>query len=279
MVVQTPDIDATGYPTPEQKATDYGTAVNTAVKQGATVVSISDMIGLDASTATGPIGKALYHPGVPVFASIGDGGETASSPATTSHTALTHHQDAAGANGEQSYSFPAGLPWVVSVGGTKLQPANAAKTKFTETAWPGLGGGCTDAFGPAAGQPASIATLCGGHRAGADIAAIADPKFGPAVYDSYAPHTGKPTGWAVSGGTSASSPFVAAWYARSKHSSTDIGPSALYQAPATTFHDITTGGTSPQDCTELHWSTVICQAGKGWDGPTGLGSPHGLGNF
>ena len=276
LVVQTPDIDATGEPSPAEKATDYGAAVNTAVKQGATVVSISDMFGLAAATATGPIGRALYHPGVPVFASVGDGGETASS-ATTAHIG-TRMPIGTGAQGEQMYAFPAGLPWVVSVGGTKLEPVDAAKTQFTETAWPGLGGDCTAAFGPAAGQPRSIAANCGGHRAGVDISAIADPRSGPAVFDSYAPYTGKPVNWTVSGGTSASSPFVAAWYARSKHSTTDIGPSALYQAPASTFNDITSGGTSQDICKKLNWPVVICQAGKGWDGPTGLGSPHGLGN-
>jgi subtilase family serine protease len=269
MVVQTPDIDATGEPSPEEKATDYGIAVNTAVKQGATVVSISDMLGLDASTAEGPIGKALYHPGVPVFASIGDGGEAPPTPE------MKAKADAPG----EKYMFPAGLPWVVSVGGTKLQPTDATKTKFTETAWPGLGGTCTQAFGPAEGQPASIAAHCGGHRAGADISAIADPYFGPAVYNSYAPSSGKPDGWSVSGGTSASSPFVAAWYARSKHGTTDLGPSALYRAPAGTFTDVTSGGESPDTCVQLHWSPVMCQAGQGWDGPTGLGSPHGLGDF
>lgn len=266
LVVQAPDIDATGEPEPAEKAVDYGVGVQTAVRLGATAVSISDMFSLDVATANGPIGRALYHPGVPVFASIGDVGGFGTQQKKAGSPAM--------------YAFPSQLPWVVAVGGTSLKPVDAAKTRFTETAWTGLDGGCLPQFPPAAGQPASIAALCGGHRADADVSAIADPRYGPAIFHTYAPWTGKPANWTVSGGTSASSPFVAAWYARStRHPGKAVGPSALYAAPPSTFNDVTSGGGKAETCQELSWPVPVCQARAGWDGPTGLGSPHGLGNF
>ena len=259
LVVQTPEIDASGEPTPEQKGADYATAYETAIHLGANAVSLSDMF-LDSPELDGPIGKRLDHPGVPLFASVGD---------------------VAGfsANVTSDSGWPDTLPWVVSVGGTLLKPANAAHTAFTEQSWPGLNGECATAFPPAAGQPAKIAAYCGGHRAAVDVAAIADPSSGPAVYDSYAPYSGKPKNWVVSGGTSASSPFVAAWFVRGYHTRTATGPSALYAAPSSTFNDITTGTGNPSICAKFGQPAVLCQAGPGWDGPTGLGTPHGIGWF
>lgn len=274
MVVQTPDIDATGELLPAEKAADYAVAYQTAVRLGANAVSLSDVEFLDASTADADYSKAVRHPGVPLFASSGD----ISSPGTTA--AGSDAAAKAGTVVDTSYTWPAELPWAVAVGGTSLKPVDASRTQFTETAWHDLTGGCALTLPPAAGQPASVAANCGGHRAATDLSAVADPASGPAVYDTYAPSTGKPNNWLVSGGTSASSPFVAAWYVRSSgHSTGTVGPSALYRAPASVFHDVTTDGGSPAICQRLGWGEKICQSGPGWDGPTGLGSPHGLGRF
>ncbi|MEV8612590.1 hypothetical protein AB0383_32465 [Amycolatopsis sp. NPDC051373] len=274
-VVQTPDLDATGELDPDEKAADYATAYQTAVRLGANAVRLSDIEVLDSATIDAPYSKALNHPGVPLFASIGDVGSTDATAVSGSVSA------SAKSKADTSfYTWPADLPWAVGVGGTALKPVDAARTKFTEQAWHNLGGECARTFPPAAGQPASITANCGGHRASSDVAAIADPANGPAVYDTYAPFTGKPQHWIVSGGTSASSPFVAAWYVRSSgHTTGATGPSALYGAPASAFHDVTTDGAAPSVCQGLGWGPKVCQAGPGWDGPTGLGSPHGLGRF
>jgi hypothetical protein len=283
MVVQTPDIDATGEPDPDGKAVDYATAYQTAVRLGANAVSLSDILGLESSTVDATYSKAVFHPGVPLFASIGDVSSDDSAAKTKANAA-----GAAGAAGAANkpaddktfYTWPADLPWAVGVGGTSLKPVDAARTQFTEKAWHNLTGECALTMPPGAGQPASIAANCGGHRASTDVSAIADPASGPAVYDTYAPFTGKPQNWIVSGGTSASSPFTAAWYVRgSGHTVGAVGPSALYHAPASAFHDVTTDGGSPDTCQKLGWGAKVCQAGPGWDGPTGLGSPHGLGKF
>ncbi|WP_326837048.1 hypothetical protein VSH64_19435 [Amycolatopsis rhabdoformis] len=267
LVVQTPDLDASGEPDPDEKAADYATAYETAVKLGADAVSLSDIEILDTTTINAPYSKAVAHPGVPLFASIGDvASDDAAASSVKADTSF--------------YTWPADLPWAVGVGGTALKPTDASRTKFTEQAWHNLSGECATAFPPAAGQPASIAANCGGHRAATDVSAIADPANGPAVYDTYAPFTGKPQNWIVSGGTSASSPFVAAWYVRSSgHGTGATGPSALYRAPTSAFHDVTADGRAPSICTTNGWGPRVCQAGPGWDGPTGLGSPHGLGRF
>lgn len=136
MVVQTPDIDATGELLPAEKAADYAVAYQTAVRLGANAVSLSDVEFLDASTADADYSKAVRHPGVPLFASSGD----ISSPGTTA--AGSDAAAKAGTVVDTSYTWPAELPWAVAVGGTSLKPVDASRTQFTETAWHDLTGGC-----------------------------------------------------------------------------------------------------------------------------------------
>ena len=264
------DFIGSGNPTFDQKGTAYATAYQTAVSQGADVVSLSDMFG-DTPNLDGPIGRKFDHQGVPLFVSIGDvsgGGLSGGGSAQVRTNDSAPPAEEAG--------WPQDLPWVVSVGGTLLKPTDPSRTSFTETAWPGLVGSCANTLPRTDGQPASIAANCHGFRTGADISAIADPSSGPAVYDSYAPSTGKAADWMISGGTSGSAPFVAAWYARGEITGLAHGPSRLYAAPPSTFHDITSGGGPAGTCATLGWAPALCQAGPGWDGPTGLGSPKGL---
>lgn len=261
------DFIGSGNPTFDQKGGAYATAYQTAVRQGANTVSLSDMFG-DTPNLLGPIGRKFDHRGTPLFASIGDVSGGAAQVRRQSVDDDPPTSEDAG--------WPQDLPWVVSVGGTLLQPTDPSRTSFTETAWPGLVGSCATTLPRTDGQPASIAADCQGFRTGADISAIADPSSGPAVYDSYAPSTGKPADWMISGGTSGSAPFVAAWYARGEVSTLAHGPSQLYAAPPSAFHDITSGGGPASTCTKLGWAPALCQAGPGWDGPTGLGTPNGL---
>jgi len=95
------------------------------------------------------------------------------------------------------------------------------------------------------------------------------------------------------GGTSASSPMIAAMYALAAGAS--LGNNAaqkIYASSAGNFHDITSGFndaskmkpplSSGDKKTGLVCSTAIayiCKAGPGYDGPTGMGSPNGLGAF
>jgi subtilase family serine protease len=138
---------------------DFGTAVNTAARLGATAVSMSYQYPSDTDVEFGQAGRDLFHPGVAVLASSGDGGY----------------------EGNEHTGWPQNLPWVVSVGGTSLLQNGAA---FTDIAWGGAGSGCETDLPGAIGAPASVSANCGGHRASSDVSAVADPNTGVAVYDT-----------------------------------------------------------------------------------------------
>ena len=80
---------------------------------------------------------------------------------------------------------------------------------------------------------------------------------GVAVYNSGS--------WTVVGGTSAASPLVAGIFALTKNGSRTS--QFIYQN-TTAFHDVTSG-------TNGSCGNVVCSAGTGWDGPTGVGTPNG----
>src|SRR5262249_52096743 len=119
------------------------------------------------------------------------------------------------------------------------------------------GSSCSKSIAKPSYQTNSVCTF----RAAADVAAVADPNTGVAVYNN-GPSS---NGWGVIGGTSAASPFVAGVYALTGHSA--VGPSYAY-ANTSSYFDVTTG--SNGSCT-----TAMCKSGAGWDGPTGIGSPNG----
>jgi subtilase family serine protease len=256
--LQLPPLDAApdSQAAEDVAARDFGTATQTAVRMGASAVSISYGYDPDTYTDTGTPAKALRQPGVAVFASSGDGGAEPFSAA-----------------------WPQDLPTVISAGGTSLYPSATARG-YTEVAWAGAGSSCSSDLPPANGQPKSISSVCDGTRAASDISADADPNTGVAVYDSYAPATGFPLGFIVVGGTSASSPFLAGLYARAGVPKSVLGPNAIYRAPATDFHDVTVGTNAlPGLCAEFEVNPRLCSSGPGWDGPTGVGTPVGLAPF
>jgi subtilase family serine protease len=183
--------------------------------------------------------SAYNHPGIAVTASTGDGGYGMESPA--------------------SYDS------VVAVGGTSLTRAGNARG-WTETAWSGAGSGCSTLNAKPAWQ--TSVTQCSG-KANADVSAVADPNTGVSVYDSTAYQGG--SGWQVYGGTSASSPIIASVYTMSGNTA---GYPASYTWTHTTWlNDVMSG--SNGTCLTAVW----CNAGTGWDGPTGLGTPKGTSSF
>jgi len=113
------------------------------------------------------------------------------------------------------------------------------------------------------------------------VSAVADPNTGVAVFDTYAPFTHQPLNFIVVGGTSASAPYISGLFARAGVASTVNGPNTLYASAATNFHDVTSGSNQQSvRCSSFPTiSPKICTAGVGYDGPTGVGSPHGLGAF
>jgi Fibronectin type III domain len=166
--------------------------------------------------------------------------------------------------GSSTNDFPAALPGVTAAGGTTLQPDSTSGVQnvrgFTESAWSGAGSGCN----LWASKPSyQTDTGCTG-RSYADISADGDPSTGMQVYDS------DDGGWVVVGGTSEAAPLIAAYYALVGSTATAQGPSWAY-SNAALLNDPTSG--SNGSC--LATISYICNAGPGYDGPTGVGSISG----
>jgi subtilase family serine protease len=185
---------------------NLGSAVDTAVRLGANVVSnsygVGEFTGMDAYAGH------YRHIGVPILVSSGDAGF---GPA----------------------SFPADLDSVIAVGGTSLRKDTSARG-WTERAWSGAGSGCSAWIDTPSWQTDANCAM----RTVSDISAIADPATGVAVYDTT---PSAATGWTVVGGTSAASPFVAGVIALADHTAT-VTPQKLYAEPAG-FFDVTGGST------------------------------------
>ncbi len=168
-------------------------------------------------------------------------------------------------SGDNGYGveFPASSQYVTAVGGTSLSKASNARG-WSETAWSGAGSGCS-AYVP---KPSWQKDTGCANRTVADVSAVADPYTGVAVYETYG-HRG---GWQVYGGTSVASPIVASVYALSGGGWSSQPTSYAYGAPSSLF-DVTSG--SNGSC----GGSYLCTAEAGYDGPTGLGTPDGVGAF
>lgn len=215
-------------------------AVNTAAKLKATAISNSYGSRETAADTDAKYGKYYDHPGIAVTASAGDGGE--------------------------GVEYPAASRYVTAVGGTSLSWDGAVRT---ETVWSHGGSGCST-FEKALKVQASFDTGCAG-RAVADVAAVADPATGVAAYDSV-PWQGS-SGWQVFGGTSAAAPIIASVFALAGNAATV--DNAYPYRHASAFNDVTSGADNPEGCAPVQ----LCTARTGWDGPTGLGTPNGIGGF
>jgi kumamolisin len=169
-------------------------------------------------------------------------------------------------DGQPHVDFPASSPYALACGGTKLAASASAITSevvWNETARDegATGGGVSVLFPLPAWQEQSAVPSSpkgGTGRGVPDVAGDADPLTGYQVLVD-----GQQ---AVIGGTSAVAPLWAALIARCNQSlGSAVGDvhAALYQIPATAFHDITQGNNGTY------------QAGPGWDPCTGRGSPNG----
>jgi subtilase family serine protease len=149
-------------------------AVDAGVNSGATIVSMS--WGGSEFSSQASYDYHFQRTGVTFFASSGDNGSGASWPATS--------------------------PSIVSVGGTTL-PLNASgNLTAPETGWSGSGGGFSSYFSRPAWQNGWQSNA---KRAFPDVALVADPNTGVAVYDTTS-YSGQ-SGWFQVGGTSASCPM------------------------------------------------------------------------
>jgi len=282
---------------------DLETAEQTAARAvsqgGAGATEISDSWGLEEPLSDG---AAFNHPGIVITAAAGDFGYLNWTEAEAAH--------ARGASYYEGVEYPASSPHVIAVAATKLTLTSTG-ARQSETVWnegPTVagkdegadGGGCSLNFeAPSWQREVSdwAAVGCGtgstSKRAVADVAADGDPYTGVAVYYA-APQGGG--GWRTYGGASISSPIIASMFALAGGAHGVAYPAqTLYShLDSPSLDDIAEGGDgkcdgdyssgcsgsmtplSPFDCGA---GVLICNAGPGYDGPSGVGAPSGLGAF
>ncbi|HTA39747.1 MAG TPA: S8 family serine peptidase [Candidatus Acidoferrales bacterium] len=159
---------------------------------------------------------------------------------------------------------PAGFATVVAVGGTTLTRAPGGRG-WSELVWPGAGSGCSTLVKKPSWQHD---TGCAG-RSESDVSAVADPSTGVRIYDSL----GTCCKWLVVGGTSVASPIVASIFALSGNASTQNAAQSLWNGQGHDLFDVIDGNNGT--CLPAY----LCTAVPGYDGPTGWGTPNGLGAF
>jgi subtilase family serine protease len=202
--------------------------------------AISNSYGGSEGSGELAFASSYSHPGIAITVSSGDAG--------------------------YGVEVPAAFSTVTAVGGTSLYTNAGSARGWSESAWSGAGAGCSAYVSKPSWQTDAGCPM----RTVADVSAVADPNTGVAVYDSYGPPW--ETGWLVFGGTSVSSPIVASVYALAGNVSYVVYGSYPYGQVASLF-DVTTG--SDGTCSVSY----LCAAGIGYDGPTGLGTPNGVGAF
>ena len=177
---------------------------------------------------------AMTAAGISVFASSGDSGNK-------------------GQHGELTPSYPASDSYVTAVGGTSLV-MNTSGIITKETVWTGSGGGISTYFAKPSWQTTSYA-----KRSIPDLSLPADPQYGALVILNNNIYQ--------FGGTSWSSPVMAAFCARINQARAALGmtpvgmfASKIYSIP-TCFYDVTVGSNG-------------YSASTGYDLCTGMGSPN-----
>ncbi|QIY66710.1 kelch repeat-containing protein [Streptomyces sp. RPA4-2] len=218
---------------------DLGQAENTAAAHHPVAISNSYGIPREGGSFVAAYDHDYDHPGIAVTASTGDYGNVIEWPSSSGN--------------------------VVAVGGTTLTRDDTNARGWTEAAWASGGSGCSG-FEPKPAYQQGIDTGCR-NRATADISADADPATGLGIYNSTAA-----AGWLRVGGTSLSSPLVAAMYALAGTPTPGTYP-VTYPYADTNAGDVTdvTAGS------DGYCGNQLCNAREGWDGPTGLGTPAGIG--
>ena len=170
---------------------------------------------------------------------------------------------AAGDNGFDSFqqgitgpSYPSTSNFVIGVGGTTMTADSSSARGWSEVAWTDGGSSCSTLIPKPSYQPSQAACAM---RAASDVSAAGDGGGqGIAIYVK------ADGGFSQVDGTSAASPITAAIFAGAGHG--DALPAFIYKHPDA-FTDITMGING--SC-----NSNMCDAGQGWDGPTGVGTPN-----
>ncbi len=232
---------------------DLAAAVDTAARLGAReiVTTYTFSEGLFDSAAA----KYYDHPGVVITAAAGDDGF------------------------QYATNVPAVYPGVVAVGGTTLKLGRGDRWAG-EAVWNSSIGstasGCSAfTLAPSWEAPYAARSGCGKRRSVPDVAAAAGPA---PLYSSTSVDSQGHRGWFEADGTSVSSPIVAGVFALAGRIRRGQSAAAILYAHSRTtpgaFHDVTRGSNG-SSC----GAASICHARRGYDGVTGVGTPHGLAGF
>jgi subtilase family serine protease len=296
---------------------DLAAAENEAAAFHAT--EISNSFGELESGTDSTFQSAFDHPGIVVTASSGDDGY--------------YSFDWLGIFGPSDVNepdIPSSYPTVVAVGGTSLYLGQNA-TRTSETVWNdngpqavyeanlgiplgATGGGCSTLFGGKGwqthetGYTGAVCSPGPAKRLVADISMVADPITGFDIFDSYDCGSAQcPTSpsWLTIGGTSLSSPLVAAAYALAGGAHGVPYPAVTLYGHQSSVYDVTVGGNGicggegAAQCPDYSTNgaldlgvgmldcaytpagapaagTRACDATSGFDGPSGLGTPNSM---
>jgi subtilase family serine protease len=248
LLVEANSADETTVMSNPVQHSDLGASVDTAVNLGATEVS-------NSYGSAGPEPDQTFwdhyydHPGVAITASSGD----------------------------EDYGtiWPAASPYVTAVGGTELVADPATPRGWSESVWGSLLPGTLPSDGQGTGSGCSLwepkpawqhDAGCSG-RTVADVSAVAD---NIAIYDSSL----EIGGWGVVAGTSVSSPIIASVYALAGNAKSVVYGSYPY-GHTSHLNDVVEGS----NFTPSSACGYLCTAEPGYDGPTGNGTPNGIGGF
>ena len=216
---------------------------DTAARMGAQVISNS--YGARENGYALAYAKAYRHPGHMITVSSGDFGFSAA-------------------------NFPADLTSVTAVGGTILSPAHNRRG-WGERVWNDANAGASSSGCSAyVRKPAWQHDKACAGRTVADVAAVA---WNIPIYNkNYG-------GWVTVGGTSVSAPFIAGVYGLAGNAA-KIRPGYSYQHARSLFN-VTLGNNAwlVQAPAVVCGNDYLCVARKGYNAPTGLGTPKGLGAF
>ncbi len=218
---------------------DMDVALATVIAKGASAFSFSVLLGFGGST--GSVCSSLgfnNDSGLLVTAALGD----------------TNYP------GARDYT-PAACQGALAVGGTSLNKDPGSARGWSEVTWSGTGSGCSPYVAKPAWQTDTGCTM----RMEGDIAMVADPGTGVAVYDTLGA-----SGWFIVGGTSAAAPLTAGSLTALGIANGHFSPAWIWQNPVN-FYDITTGTNGP--CSGV--PDYFCNADVGYDGPTGWGTVNG----
>lgn len=188
----------------------------------------------------------------------GESSTESSSDSHFNHAGVTYLFSSGDTGGAKDY--PAACPNVVAVGGTSLTLTSGG-ARSTETAWSGTGCG-PSGYEARPSYQTVVSTIVGTKRGIADVAAVADPNTGVAVS-----WNGK---WYVFGGTSVACPMIAGI----------INLSGSNRGGAVAENTFIYGGLGGANFYDVTSGTAGAYSAKaGYDFPTGVGSPKGLGGF